>query len=473
MSGPRAVAVLAAAAILAAACNGAGGGEADDAAGGEGGEGGGGPITVWSTENQPDRLAATEEMVAAFTEASGIEVELTGIAEDELPNLMIANAASGDLPDVVYHPLDFAAGWAQEGLLDPEAAQQVIDELGADTFSQASLDLVAVDGAPVTIPSDAWGQLLVYRQDLFDEAGLDVPDTYDAIRAAAEALHDPGSNTNGITASTDPADVFTQQTFEHFALANGCRMVEGEQVALNSQACTDAIAFYSDLIENYSPGGNQNVDSTRATYFAGQAAMIVWSPFILDEMAGLRQDALPNCPECEDNPAYLAENSGFVTAFSGGDAEPAQYGQVSYLGITGDADVESAVEFAKYWFSDGYLDWLAVAPEGKIPMRQGTAENPEEFVEGWRDLDVGVDEKAPLSDFYGDEVIDSLLAGTEEFDRWGFAEGFAPLVSSVYQSLVVPQTINDVVTGGLTPEQAAEELQTEVDAQLQQVGGGG
>ena len=45
--------------------------------------------------------------------------------------------------------------------------------------------------------------------------------------------------------------------------------------------------------------------------------MVVWSSFLLDEMAGLRNDALPTCPECKADPAFLAKNSGIVTAITG------------------------------------------------------------------------------------------------------------------------------------------------------------
>ena len=63
--------------------------------------------------------------------------------------------------------------------------------------------------------------------------------------------------------------------------------------------------------------GAQDVDTTRASYFAGQAAMVIWSSFILDEMAGLRDDAKPNCPECQSDPAFLAKNTGVVTTIAG------------------------------------------------------------------------------------------------------------------------------------------------------------
>jgi multiple sugar transport system substrate-binding protein len=450
--------------VIAAAC---GGGDDDGGDGGSeaaGGEGGGGPIAFWTTEELPDRVATQREIISGFTEETGIEVELNPLTEDELPNLMIANAASGDLPDVVFHGLDFAAGWAEEGLIDPEPANELVDELGRDTFSAPALELATIDEQVVSVPADGWGQLLVYRSDLFEEAGLEPPDTFERILAAAEALHDPENNMSGITLATDPADVFTQQTFEALALANGCDMVDDTgEVTLGSPECADAIEFYAQLVNDFSPGGAQTVDTTRATYFAGEAAMIIWSPFILDEMAGLRDDALPTCPECEDNPAFLAENSGLVGALSGGGTEPAQYGQVSYFGIGADADVESAKQFITYLLNDGYLDWVGMAPEGKFPMRFGTADDPEAFVSEWQDLEAGVDTKAPLSEFYGDEVVQRLEEGVNTFRRWGIGQGAGQQVSTLYETLVVPQTLGEVVDGGLDPQAAAEQMASEIE----------
>ncbi|HBY98440.1 MAG: extracellular solute-binding protein [Ardenticatenaceae bacterium] len=417
-------------------------------------------ITFWSTEEQPERAAATQKILKRFTEQSGINVELALTNEDALPSLVTAAVAAGTLPDVVFFPVDFAIGWAEQGILDPKAATQVINDLGKETFAQGPLNMVALEGNYAAVPTDGWGQLLIYRKDLFDKAGLDAPDTFDKIRAAAEKLNDPGNNFYGITAATDPGAVFTQQTWEHFALANGCQLVnDAGEVTLDSPQCVEAINFYADLMKNYAPAGVQDVVSTRATYFAGQAAMIVWSPFVLDEMAGLRDNAFPACPECKEDPAYLAKNSGIVPAFVGpSGSEPAQYGQVSYMGITANADVAAAQEFLKFWFNEGYLDWLAVSVEGKLPMRQGTPEEPTKFIDGWKQLETGVDRKARLGDIYGDEIINTLIQGAGSFDRWGFTQGQGALVTAVYESLVVPKALSEVLGGTLTPEEAATEM---------------
>jgi len=413
-------------------------------------------IKFWSTETQPERLAATQKIIDRFTAQTGINVQLTAADEDQLPQLMLVNAASGTLPDVVFHPVDFTVGWANQGLLDMDAANEVVQELGADTFSQGALGLATVDGKVAAVPSDGWGQLLLYRKDIFDAKGLDAPDTFDKIMNAAKTLNDPSNDFYGITAATDASAVFTQQTFEQFALANNCQLTDDAgNVTLDSPECVEAISFYTDLLGNYSPAGVQDVVSTRATYFAGQAGMIVWSPFILDEMAGLRDSALPTCPECGDDPAYLAKNTGIVPAFAGPSGSPAQYGQVSLMGIGTGANTEAAKAFVKFWLSDGYLDWLAVSPEGKFPMRRGNAESATAYIDGWKNLETGVDRKAKLSDFYSDDVIQTLIEGSNNFQRWGFAQGQGELVTAIYQALYVPKALRDVLDGVETPEQAA------------------
>jgi multiple sugar transport system substrate-binding protein len=421
-------------------------------------------LTFWSTETQSDRLAKTQEIIDGFTAATGIKVQLVPVDEDALPQVMLTNAASGTLPDVVFHPLDFTIGWANAGILDTQAASEVVSNLGAETFSEGALALASSGGAVAAVPTDGWGQLLIYRKDLFDAAGLEKPDTFAKIEAAASALNDPGNNFYGITASNDPGAVFTQQTWEHFALANGCELVDDAgAVTLESSNCVEAIDFYTNLLNNYSPAGLQDVVSTRATYFAGQASMIVWSPFIMDEMAGLRDAALPTCPECADNISFLAENSDFVPAFAGPSGAPAQYGQVSNMGIGVTDNTEASKQFVEYWLSTGYLDWLSVSPEGKFPMRQGTAENPTEYIEGWRALSSGVDRQAPLSDYYSEDVINGLITGSNNFARWGFIQGQGELVTAVYATLIVPQTLDEVFAGGLTAEDGAAQMQALVE----------
>ena len=83
--------------------------------------------------------------------------------------------------------------------------------------------------------------------------------------------------------------------------------------------------------------GAQNRITFRMDYICGRAAMIIWSPFILDELSGLRRDQ-PVVPDiAKGESGFLARNPGFVTIICGPKGA-AQYGQINYLGITRDAD---------------------------------------------------------------------------------------------------------------------------------------
>jgi multiple sugar transport system substrate-binding protein len=420
-------------------------------------------LKVWSLENQADRVAATKKVIADFTKDTGIKVEYVGVDENQFNQLVTAAAAGGDLPDVVGAvPLTGLWSLYANDLLDTKAADSVIDTLGLATFKPRAISLTRDNSKSLGVPSDAWAQLLFYRTDLFKKAGLPAPDTYDAITAAAKKLT-TGSQV-GITAATVPNDAFTAQTFEHLALGNNCQLVDDKKaVKIDSPACVESFGFYDNLIKNSSVKGSQSVDSTRATYFSGRAAMVIWSSFLLDELAGLRSDARPNCPQCRSNPEFLARNTGVVTAIKGRlSATPAQFGEVTSWGITAGAQTDKAKKFVQFMMSDGYTRWLGQAPEGKVPVRTGTTSSPNAYLDAWRKLPAGVDKKAPLATIYPASVIDQLISSVDTFRRWGIEQGQGRLVGATLGELPVAKAVNAMVSGQLTPQKAAGRCQDQV-----------
>ncbi len=420
-------------------------------------------ITVWSLENQTDRVQATQRIADRFTAKTGVKVKIVGTDENQFSQLITSAAAAGKLPDVVG-ALSLAGLWQMSAndLIDTATNKAVVDDLDAGTFSARALELTRGKDKQLGVPSDAWAQLLVYRKDLFDKAGLPAPDTYERIQQAAAKLNKPGMA--GITTATVPNDAFTEQTFEDFALANGCEMVDDSgKVTLDSPQCKAAFTFYGDLVKKYSVPGAQDVDSTRATYFAGKAAMMVWSSFILDEMAGLRNDAKPNCPQCAADPAFLAKNSGIVTAIKGPDgSEPAQFGELTSWTITDGANKSGAKQFVEYMMGDGYLDWLGIAPEGKFPARKGDKTDAKKYATGWDKLNAGVDTKKPLGDVYPADVMAVLRNGPDKFRRWAITEGQGALLGATLGELPVPKAINAMTNGKADGPAAAKQAQDAV-----------
>ena len=153
---------------------------------------------VWTGDTIPDRVAKTKAIIANFTETTGVQVELVGVDEDQFNQLLTSAAAAGELPDVIgSQPLAAVRTLSANDLLNSEAAAAVIETLGADTFSARSLELTRDGDEQLSVPTDAWSQLLYYRKDLFEKAGVQPPQTYDDIMAAAKALDTarwPGSS---------------------------------------------------------------------------------------------------------------------------------------------------------------------------------------------------------------------------------------------------------------------------------------
>ncbi|MEJ6392327.1 extracellular solute-binding protein [Gymnodinialimonas sp. 2305UL16-5] len=403
-------------------------------------------IRFWTTEEQPERLERQETMAAAFTEETGISVEVIPVSETDLGTRATAAFAAGDLPDVIYHSLQYALPWYEAGILDSDAASDVIENLGADTFASGALGMAAVDGGYAAVPVDGWTQMLVYRADLFEEAGLEPPNTYENVLAAIEALHNP-PEMYGFVAPTKVDENFMSQVLEHVFLANGATPVGPDGFTGFDEAATiEVLEFYNAIVEA-SPEGELFWDQARTLYFSGNTAMIIWSPFILDELAGLRDSAPPTInddPETRD----LAAATGIVTNFAGpSNPDGAAWGDVRYFGITADAATDEAMAFVEYSMNEGYTATLAIAPEGKFPIRRGTEDNPTEFIEAWAQLDVGVDRRAPLGDLYEQEMIDEIVGGLDVAQRWGVEEGQLALASRIINSQIINRLVREYMDG--------------------------
>jgi multiple sugar transport system substrate-binding protein len=426
-------------------------------------------LTFWTAEDNPDRVKATQAIINRFEQQTNIKVKLVAIGEDQLQSQIASASAAGTLPDVLGAlSLGFAHSLAADGTTDPGAAAAVISTLGRQTFSQRALSLVEANGQPVAVPSDSWTQLLVYRKDLFAKAGLAAPTSFAAIRAAATTLKRGGMA--GIVAATKPDDSFTQQTFEYLAVANGCQLTnQAGAITMTSRPCRDTFQFYVDLIHAGSVQGAQDANSTRAAYLAGKAAMVIWSSFLLDELAGLSHDARPACPQCHRDPSFLARNSGIVTAIKGpDDTRPSQFGELTCFAITKDAN-KNAAKLVEFLMGDGYLDWLGLAPEGKVPVRTGTTTQPTRFSDAWAHLETGIEHTKPLSELYPPGVLKVLATSTDTMNRWGFPQGQGRLVGAQLVSLPIPKALAGALDGTLSTTAAAEQAQADLETIQQSI----
>jgi multiple sugar transport system substrate-binding protein len=400
-------------------------------------------LTVWVNETSDRSEAVLEEMVADFTAKANIDVEMVLVSPLLLPDLVNTAVLSNTLPDIIIHPLEYSVGWAERGIFNTDAAAETLAALGQDSFNPDALALVQTsNGQPAALPSSGYHQLIIYRSDWFTERGLAAPNSFEALFAAAEAINDPDNLIAGFVVPTEANLISTQRVFEHFALANGCQLVDDAgEVKLLEPACAEALSFYFRIINQFSPTGVQTDTSTHNAYLAGRTGLIMGPPSLLPQLAGLDPDAPALCPECAATPDYLAQNSGILTEISG-----TGFGNMSLLGITSVADEETAVQFATYWFDDGYSQWLSVQPEGKVPMRWGTADNPRQFIDNWGSQPIIANSEQSLESLFGPDIVSQLRENIPSSPRWGLPQGQGQLITLLYEELTLSIVLQEMLS---------------------------
>lgn len=158
---------------------------APDATGGDAGEDAE-TIRLWlNGTDTPDELV--DYAIAEYAKIHpNVKVELERQQWTGLVEKLTTSLSGSDAPDIV----EFGNTQAQTF----EAAGAVVDltdnaeELGGDDFVQSLLEAGTYDGSLYAVPYYAGARIVVYRTDLFEQSGIEVPTTLDEFRAAGVKL---------------------------------------------------------------------------------------------------------------------------------------------------------------------------------------------------------------------------------------------------------------------------------------------
>jgi len=402
-------------------------------------------VEFWTTEIEADRLEVQNDLAREFESRNPpIKIKVVPVGEDRMNEKILAARAAGSLPSVIRVGLEYTKGYLDSGIIDTAAATAVIEGIGKEDFFAGTLGLLALpDGKSYAgVPIDGWAQGIWYRRDWFEEKNLAPPADWPSILAAAEAFHNPKDGKYGIIVGTDPAQPYTQQVFEHVALSAGVRIFDIDgNVSIDEERFNEIVAFYKKLARCGPPGYNY-WRQARQTYLTGSSAMIFYSPYIIDDIAGLvGEDQLP-----VEN---LAKNTGFVSVIEGPLGEKASYGQVVSLAVVKGAQAEPAKKWIAFLLSDGYERWLDMTPGGKTPVLKSA-------VRKWS--------KNPIFSHYEEGLAESLASGLEKIERWGYRSGKSfPLISGIYGRKLIPDMVNRVLEEKIAPDEAAKYLEERLE----------
>ena len=383
---------------------------------------------VW-TEN-------VKKAIPEFEKATGLKLEITQLAEDQLSDQynVKLNAGTSEIDVMMYRPL-------QEGRLF--AQNNFLSDLTAKAKGDAAWDLADFQTSPLSattykemivgIPIITERQVLYYRKDVRAKHGIAVPTTLDELEAAAKKIKE-AEGIAGFVARTGKSPAVTQ--FSSFLYSMGGDWVDASgKAAVNSDAAKKAYALYGGLIREYGPA---NV-STDMSWPEAMAIFTQGGAAFYTEADSLYRNAT------DPAKSKVADSVGFAQ-FPAGPAGSKPFNIPSWgLAVNASSkNIENAWKFVQWATSKEQV--LAQQKEGIPGARTSVWESPEGTSTYPADL--------------AEAIIASAKVGVDH-DR--------PVVAQVTKAReAVGQPIVETITGGDTDaaaEKAAVAFQAVLDAE--------
>jgi sorbitol/mannitol transport system substrate-binding protein len=244
------------------------------------GAGGDGTTVVVAIVANPQMEDAIDLSEQFEQENPDISLKFVSLPENEARAKITASVATGggEFDGVMISNFE-TPQWAENGWL--VNLQPYIDETAgydADDIIPSIREALSYEGDMYSVPFYGESSFLVYRKDLFDEAGLTMPErpTWEEVRELAAELHDPENGMTGICLRGLPGWGENLAPMNTVVNTFGGRWFDMDWTAqLDSAEFTEATQFYVDMVQDYGiPGAAAaGYGECLTRYSQGQAAM--------------------------------------------------------------------------------------------------------------------------------------------------------------------------------------------------------
>jgi sorbitol/mannitol transport system substrate-binding protein len=213
-------------------------------------------ITV-ATVNNGDMIRMQGLMDDFNAKHPDITVEWVTLEENELRQRVTTDIATkGGQFDVLTIGTYEVPIWGKQGWLVP---LDFGPEYGVDDLIPSIRGGLSVDGTLYAAPFYGESSMLMYRKDLADKAGVQVPErpTWPQIKDLASKMHDPKNGVYGICLRGKPGWGDNMAFLSTLVNTFGGQWFDMQwKPQLESKPWKDAINFYVDLLKNYGPPGS-------------------------------------------------------------------------------------------------------------------------------------------------------------------------------------------------------------------------
>ncbi len=255
--------------------------------------------------NQSPWAAPFEEVTKLYTETTGINVNLDIVPFDGLPvkGRQAITGPESDYDLINIHPYyagEFYAGGYFTPLkeIDPNFTfDPEVGPLGGPIYWDAASEAMNPEGDILAFPHTPNFQVLYYRADLYEEAGLDPPKTWDDVFAATEKLADP-PNLYGMIKRGERGDAIYFDFFGFMYMFGGSITRDSANgdftVTINSPEVKEALDLYIKLAKIGPPEPGAIGSSQVIQYLtSGKVLHAEWATLGWGAMDNPEQSAVP------------------------------------------------------------------------------------------------------------------------------------------------------------------------------------
>lgn len=177
------VAMLASSAVVLSGCGSSGDSTGDN-----------GPVTLKvleSTSNPADQQGWRDFFDKFEQDNPGIKVDLSFVPIDKYPGIIRTRLLGGDVPDVFHITVGRDSGYGVWDLAPTDVVMPLDDDSAAVANTPATTKpLTEWDGHQYAWGNDLSGVFTYYNKDLYEAAGVEVPQTFDDVLNVCRAFQD-------------------------------------------------------------------------------------------------------------------------------------------------------------------------------------------------------------------------------------------------------------------------------------------
>ncbi|MEJ6404719.1 ABC transporter substrate-binding protein [Yoonia sp. 2307UL14-13] len=386
-----------------------------------------------------------QKVAEAYTEETGVALNWVSLEEGVLREQVTSDTATGGGQyDIINIGMQEAPIWGQAGWIEP---LEFGEDYDVDDMLPAIRNGLSADGTLYAAPFYGESSMVMYRKDLTDAAGVTIADndSWDNIKAAAEAIHDPANDVYGVCLRGKPGWGDNMAFITTVVNSFGGSWFDADfRPQLDSDEWKAAIEFYVDLLGTYGPPGSEgnSFNEILALYNEGKCGMWIDATIAASflEVDGVAYAQSPNA----GNPV----GANWLWAWAM--AVPA-----------GSPNAEAAMDFIEWATSKDYIQAVAEHPEfgwGSVPTgtRASTYAYPEfQEAAAFADAELAAIESAAPEATELKPYVGVQFAAIPEFPQVGSA---------------VAQEMAAALSGAKTVDEALADAQSAADAIMSEAG---